>query len=254
VSAKVSCAFGLGIGGAALFYSQLRSMPRCCRSTVAVSAVLFDDLRITGMTAEKTPLILIVDDDRVTVKVAGSILRRNGYECVGIHAASRALTMATELQPDLILLDVMMPDADGYSVCQQLKQCAATAEIPVVFLTSVEALASVMHGFAVGGVDYVFKSFRKDELLARVKVHVELKLARDLLSAKNRELQAAIDRIQTLEGLLPICSYCKKIRDDHGYWKNVDEYITRHSKVMFSHGVCDICLEEQQRLLNDEKF
>ncbi len=152
--------------------------------------------------------------------------------------------MVRELEPDLILLDIMMPGMDGLEVCRKLKGMDETRETPVIFLTAKTETEDIVRGFEAGGVDYITKPFQAVELLARVKTHLELKKARETRDRLIGELREALDKVRVLSGLLPICSYCKKIRDDQGYWSRVEEYITEHSDVTFSHGICPDCMEK----------
>jgi response regulator RpfG family c-di-GMP phosphodiesterase len=111
-------------------------------------------------------------------------------------------------------------------------------QVPVVFITSLDSVEDKMAGFAAGGVDYITKPFQQAEVLARVKTHI-------MLRKREQELQQALAEIKTLTGILPICSYCKKIRSDEGYWQQVEEYISKHSSAMFSHGLCPECYQKE---------
>lgn len=168
-------------------------------------------------------LVLAVDDNPQNLQFLGQLLSDNGYEVGLAQSGRQALAFVKRDEPDLILLDIMMPDMDGYEVCQTLKGNIAFRHIPVIFLTAKTDTVAVVKGFEAGGVDYVTKPFNSAELLARIKTHVELKI---------------------LRGLLPICSHCKKIRDDQGFWNQVDAYVEAHSQVTFTHGICPECTHE----------
>nr|NJM03058.1 response regulator [Desulfobacula sp.] len=168
-------------------------------------------------------LVLVVDDNPRNLQLLGKLLSDNGYEVGMGQSGPQALTFVKKNEPDLILLDIMMPEMDGYEVCRQLKSDFATRHIPIIFLTAKTESADIVKGFEAGGVDYVTKPFNSAELLARIKTHVEIKI---------------------LRGLLPICAKCKKIRDDEGFWKQVDTYIEEHSGATFTHGICPDCLTE----------
>jgi len=96
----------------------------------------------------------------------------------------------------------------------------------------------------IGGVDYVTKPFQKEELIARIENHLEIRRLTKALEQKNKELQEEIAKVKTLKGLLPICANCKKIRDDKGCWHQVEAYIRDHSEVDFSHSICPECMKE----------
>ena len=146
--------------------------------------------------------ILIVDDTPANLKVLCDTLEAEGYEIIGVPNGKTALRIALSEIPELIILDIMMPGMDGYEVCRRLKQNEITAHIPVIFITVKEDKKSLIQGFTVGGVDYITKPFEKEEVLIRVKTHVETsRLTRELLR-KNKELQDEIERREQAEDTL----------------------------------------------------
>ncbi|MCP4693283.1 MAG: response regulator [Desulfobacterales bacterium] len=165
--------------------------------------------------------ILVVDDNLQNLQYLGNILEENGFEPTLTRGGHQALEFLEDETPDLILLDIMMPEMDGYEVCKIIKEDVAVKDIPVIFITAKTETDDIVKGFDAGGVDYITKPFNSAELLARVKTHIEVKI---------------------LRGMLPICSSCKKIRDDEGYWKHVEAYIQSHAQVTFSHGICPDCM------------
>lgn len=188
--------------------------------------------------------ILIVDDEPINVMIADRILQKENYDTITASNGKEALELIDENIPDLILLDIMMPEMNGFEVCTKLQENEQTREIPVIFLTAVTDKESIVKGFEVGGKDYLTKPFNTPELLARVKAHVSLKLASDEQKKLITRLQKALKEIKTLSGLLPICSHCKKVRDDDGYWRGVEHYIADHSEAQFSHGICPDCMRQ----------
>ncbi len=188
--------------------------------------------------------IVIADDDTVTRKLIENILTVDEYNVKTAGDGRQALQLIRENLPDLALLDVMMPGLTGYEVCRQMKTEPSTADIPVIFLTSKMELEDITEGFEAGAVDYVSKPPRPLELLARVRTHVELKKTRDSLQEHVRRLKESIEEIKTLSGMLPICANCKNIRDDQGYWQNVESYIADRSDAVFSHGMCPDCIKK----------
>ncbi|MCP4116631.1 MAG: response regulator [Desulfobacteraceae bacterium] len=169
----------------------------------------------------KKPLVLAVDDNPQNPQFLGKLLSENGYEVGVAQDGIQALTFLKKNQPDLVLLDIMMPGMDGYGVCEEIKANLGTRHIPVIFLTAKTETEDIVKGFEVGGVDYVVKPFNSAELLARVRTHVEMKM---------------------LRGLLPICSSCKRIRNDAGFWEQIEAYIEAHSQILFSHSLCHECM------------
>lgn len=195
--------------------------------------------------------ILVVDDILENVKFLVRMLGEQGYRVRPCLNGNLALTAARKETPDLILLDIMMPGMDGYQVAAQLKQDPLLSQVPIIFISALDNVHDKVKSFSAGGVDYVTKPFQTEELLARIETHLTLQqLRRDLkdrndhLEAMNKKLQQAVDEIKTLQGILPICSFCKKIRDDGGYWQRVEVYFNRHTLVDFSHGVCPDCARE----------
>lgn len=128
---------------------------------------------------QKTERLLIVDDTPQNLQVLGSILRQQGYQLNVAQHGRQALEVAFKTPPDLILLDVMMPEMDGFEACRHLKEDPRTREIPIIFLTAKTGAEDIVQGFELGGVDYVAKPFNPAELLKRVQTHLELKAARE---------------------------------------------------------------------------
>jgi DNA-binding response OmpR family regulator len=204
------------------------------------------------------PNVLIVDDIHRNIQVLANILERAGYMVSYALSGQQAIEIVASEDCDLILLDVMMPVLNGYETCQRIRKIPGRAGIPIIFLTARSEQKDINMGFEAGAVDYLTKPCNTAELLARVGAHVQLKRTRDLLEVRNRELQQqnealeklnvelqdTLEKVKVLEGILPICSFCKKIRDDQGYWSQVESYITRHSKALFSHSVCPECARD----------
>jgi sigma-B regulation protein RsbU (phosphoserine phosphatase) len=141
---------------------------------------------------QKNPLILIVDDVPRNLQLLAAILKEeNKYEVAAVTSGAAALKIVDNVLPDLILLDVMMPEMDGFEVCQRLKASPSTRDIPVVFLTAKAGLKDIVKGFQLGGVDYITKPFNGTELLARVQTHIELKQSKEKLNDSLQKLQLA---------------------------------------------------------------
>jgi two-component system, sensor histidine kinase and response regulator len=132
-------------------------------------------------------LILVVDDISKNLQVVGTVLRRENYRVVPATSGPQALERVQADPPDLILLDLMMPEMDGLEVCRQLKADPVTQRIPVIFLTASNEMEHLVRGFEMGAVDYITKPFKPPELLARVRTHLELKHARERLRELNEE-------------------------------------------------------------------
>jgi len=195
--------------------------------------------------------ILIVDDTPENLRLLSGLLAGRGYEVRPVPSGRLALTGARALLPDLILLDIMMPDMSGYEVCERLKADGHTRDIPVIFISALNETPDKLRGFTVGGVDYITKPFQEQEVLARVETHLRLRTLQKTVEEKNARLEEALDNVRTLSGLLPICAGCKKIRDGKGYWNQIETYIETHSDAQFSHGLCGECSD---RLYGDQDW
>jgi|GEM_PF-698689 len=209
------------------------------------------------------PKILVVDDVKMNIQLLGSILVKEGYALSYATNGLKALEMTGKECFDIILLDVMMPEIDGFTVCRHLKQDPVTRDIPVLFLTAKSEKDDIVRGFQEGAVDYLTKPFNAAEMLARVKTHLALRKAQleivernTELEEKNRQLEQLLEdnrksllEIRILRGILPICGHCKKIRNDEGYWIQLESYIRDHSEAEFTHGVCAECAKEHYAYL-----
>lgn len=201
---------------------------------------------------EKAPLILVVDDVAKNLEVICNILSLESYQISVASDGIRAWNIMQRLNPDLILLDIMMPNVDGYTFCRRLKEVEGKKDIPVIFVTARTGREDLIRGFEVGAVDYITKPFNSAELLARVRTHVSLYRANKRNEVLIAELRVALSQVKTLSGLLPICSGCKQIRDDAGYWRQVESYLAAHTDVTFTHGICPTCVRKQYPDLADE--
>jgi len=137
---------------------------------------------------KKRPTILIVDDNPNNIKVLAIILTPFNYKIVIATDGAGAVEMVDRVRPDLILLDIMMPIMDGYEACKIIKSKKENVNIPVLFLSALDEKESIVEGFEAGGVDYITKPFNKEELLSRIRTHLELKLTRDEIEKSNNHL------------------------------------------------------------------
>ncbi|VAW45507.1 Response regulator [hydrothermal vent metagenome] len=136
--------------------------------------------------------ILIVDDVSDNIQVAMGILQEKNYQFSFALNGEQALKLVDKNEFDLILLDIMMPGMDGYEVCQQLKKQAKTKDIPIIFLTAKVDVDSIREGFSLGAVDYISKPFHPEELIARVKTHLDLFAAKRVLKRHNLNLKNSL--------------------------------------------------------------
>lgn len=145
-------------------------------------------------TSIKNNHILVIDDVAENIQVVLNVLREDNYDFSYAETAAKAILLVSKNPKaiDLILLDIMMPGDNGFKVCQWLKQSPDTADIPIIFLTAKTDIDSISRGFELGGADYITKPFHAAELLARVKVHLESRLAKRLLAKHNLDLSAKV--------------------------------------------------------------
>ena len=191
--------------------------------------------------ANRLARILIVDDIPENIQVLAHLLARETFQLSAAMSGPQALEMMQRALPDLVLLDVSMPGMDGFEACRCMKASPSIAEVPVIFLTGRAAPEDIVRGFEAGGVDYVSKPFSPPELLARVRTHLHLRKLMELERQERQQLEDSLARIKQLSGLLPICARCKCIRDDQGYWNRIEQYLSSHADVEFTHGICPDC-------------
>jgi phosphoserine phosphatase RsbU/P len=189
--------------------------------------------------------ILIAEDDLVPRYELGRTLQDWGHEvittCDGLAAWE---VLQREDAPKLAILDWMMPLLDGSEVCRRTHGLARREPTYCIILTVKDQKADVVAGLEGGADDYITKPFDRQELRARIRVGERMVALQRGLADRVRELETAVAQVKQLKGLLPICSYCKKIRDGGDYWQQVDAYISDHSEVQFSHGICPACWNE----------
>lgn len=193
--------------------------------------------------------ILIVEDTPENLVMLAQIVAPQ-HDTMVAESGEEALRMIAERTPDLILLDILLPGIDGYEVCRKLKADTVLRDVPVIFITALESLDEETMGLDMGAVDYITKPFNLPITRLRIRNHLELKAQRDLLAHRTAELEKALTEVKQLKGLVPICAWCKKIRDDRGYWNRLEDYIHRHTEAEFSHGVCPECASNLMGNLN----
>lgn len=191
---------------------------------------------------EKHMRILIAEDDNVSQRILESFLVRWGFQVEIASDGEQAWwILSKQNPPSLAILDWMMPGLDGIEVCRRLRTTSLSPRIYIILLTARGTCEDIVRGLDAGADDYICKPFNRGELRARIDAGVrvvELQLA---LQDRVRELELALAKVKQLQGLFPICSYCKKIRDAENFWQQVENYISEHSEAQFSHGICPEC-------------
>jgi len=189
--------------------------------------------------------VLIAEDDIVSRRVLQSTLVKWRYEVIATQDGDEAWqVLDREDAPRLAILDWMMPGMDGLDICRRLRQRTKAPYVYILILTARDRREDTVEGLAAGADDYVTKPFDRDELRARVQVGVRMLQLQKSLADRVSELQDALARVNLLEGLLPICSYCKKIRRDEHDWQQVEDYIGERSEAQFSESICPECFKQ----------
>jgi len=193
---------------------------------------------------DRKPKVIIIDDAPENIRMLIEILRED-FATIPATSGEAGLAKAyIEPLPDLILLDIMMPGIDGYEVCKRLKAVEKTKDIPVIFISAISEAMDDAKAFDLGAADYITKPFYPAAISARVKNHIKLRKTIIEMDLLIKQLKKALSEIKTLSGLIPICANCKKIRDDKGYWQQVEQFLKEHSEAEFSHSICPDCVSE----------
>lgn len=187
--------------------------------------------------------ILIAEDDPVSRCVLEVTLTKSGFEVISTSDGLQALEIIQSQEPAIAVLDWMMPGLDGAEVCRRARAIQTATPTYLILLTAKSEKNDIVEGLDAGADDYITKPFNRMELNARIKVGERVTELQRSLADRIVQLEAALARVKQLQGLLPICSYCKMIRDEQDYWQNVDSYITKHSDVAFSHSICPACYD-----------
>ena len=186
----------------------------------------------------KKMIIFVADDDETNLKLVSTVLKQAGFDNVKLYTSGKNMLADVRHNcPDLLLLAIMMPGFSGYEVLEWIKRDPSLEHIPVIMITAAsidENQEPLKRSFEMGAMDFISKPFSNLELMLRVKSALRLEYSR-------QQLEAASRKISSLEKLLPICSYCKKIRSDKDYWEEVEVYISEHTDTMFSHSICPDC-------------
>lgn len=189
--------------------------------------------------------ILIAEDDVMSQIMLKAMVAKAGYEPVvtgdGISAYEILLKPDA---PKLAVLDWMMPGMDGVQVCRKIRELQSDQPVYLILLTSRDHREDIIHGLKSGANDYIVKPYDVEELQVRIGVGRKVVDLQASLAGRINELQDALAHIKTLQGILPICMYCKKIRDDQQYWQQVEGYVMTHTNAQFSHSICPDCYKK----------
>jgi response regulator RpfG family c-di-GMP phosphodiesterase len=224
--------------------------------------------------------VLIIDDEPLSVKILSHQLE-NEYSIILADSGREALEVISHTTPDIILLDLVMPEMDGYEVYKAIRMIRTLDSIPVLFITVLSDAECEAQGLEMGANDYVHKPFIADLVRLRIKNHLAFSQERGLLLKRSEELEelnvklhdeiaqreiiqkakkelivkleATLAQVKQLEGIIPICMYCHKIRDDKDVWNQLVQYISDHTEAKFSHGICPECATTQYEIIGNMK-
>ncbi|MBP1750086.1 MAG: two component system response regulator [Deltaproteobacteria bacterium] len=193
--------------------------------------------------------ILVTDDDPDILEINSTVLRNAGYEVYEASTGAECLDRVRRYHPDLVLLDVVLPDMTGIEICEKIKRDPELQGTFIILLSGIQVSSdNQAEGLSFGADGYLIKPLFRKEFIARIQAMERIKRVEDRLFQTQKEqaviieeLRKAMDEIKTLRGLIPICAWCKRIRDDEGYWDQLEVYLTKHSEAVFSHGLCPDC-------------
>jgi sigma-B regulation protein RsbU (phosphoserine phosphatase) len=192
--------------------------------------------------------VLIADDDAALRHGLRVQLQKWGYEPIVCEdgLSARDVLLGDD-PPPMAILDWSMPGADGVALCREIRESPALSAMYVILLTAHDTRDAMVAGLSGGADEYVTKPFDWGVLQARIKIGARITTLQQTLSQRVDELQKALTMVKQLSGLLPICSYCKRIRRDGDYWQQLEAYVAEHSEAEFSHGVCPECFEQAKK-------
>lgn len=197
--------------------------------------------------------VLIAEDDPVSKRLLEGSLVSWGYEVTATNNGAAALDILQSAdRPMIAILDIMMPEMTGIEVCRALRATSPSILPPyIILLTGINSKEDLVKGIEAGANDYLTKPFYRDELRVRVNVGTQTIDLQCKLADRVAELEEVLAQVKQLEGMLSICSYCKKIRDDDDKWLEIDTYMGRKTAVEFSHGICPPCYEREWPAANE---
>ncbi len=189
--------------------------------------------------------ILIAEDDKVTRRILENAVVKWGHEPVLTEDGNQAWeALNAEDAPKLAILDWMMPGMDGVELSRKVRNTSHISTTYIIMLTALSQKEDIVTGLKAGADDYVTKPFNNKELHARINVGIRIVELELRLKDRIDELEDALAHIKRLQGLVPICAYCKKIRSDDNYWQQVEMYVAERSEAEFSHSICPDCYDE----------
>ncbi len=197
--------------------------------------------------------ILIAEDDITSRLMLQALMVKWGYEVVAVEDGTKAwMELQKPDSPSIAIIDWQMPGISGVEICRRIRKLERANPIFAFLLTGRDKKGDIVHGLSSGANDYITKPFCDDELKARIEVAERMITTQESLNEKILELKNALTHIKTLQGILPICMHCHKIRNDDEAWERLESYICEHSEAEFSHSVCPSCIKEHYPEYEDD--
>jgi DNA-binding response OmpR family regulator len=189
--------------------------------------------------------VIVADDDPLFRRLLTRSLCRWDFTAEVAPDGRQALdTLLQATEPCIALLDWVMPGLEGPDVCRRLRNDSQPHLVYLILLSGKGSRDDIVAGLQAGADDYMVKPFDQQELYARLQVGVRVLTLQQSLASRVQELADALARVKQLQGLLPICCYCKSVRTDDNYWQTVEHYFAEHTEVQFSHGICPSCYHD----------
>ncbi len=189
--------------------------------------------------------VLLAEDEAVTRRLLEAQMTRFGFEVVSVADGLVAWNVLQSPDaPSLVVLDWNMPGLDGPDVCRRIRESKRSSYTYMLLVTARNAKSDVVQGLSAGADDFISKPVDPDELHARLRTGERIVQLEQTLGRQVKELQEAAEHVKELQGMIPICMHCKRIRNQSQIWEKVETYIEQRSAAKFSHALCTECLDQ----------
>ncbi len=195
---------------------------------------------------KKTIKVLAAEDNIVSRRILENLIPKWGFDIISVADGRQAWEKwSADSAIQIAVLDWMMPELDGLDVCRMIRQAEKPPRMTyIIILTARGRREDVVQGLSAGANDYITKPFDNEEFRSRLDIGRRMTELQSALADRVKELENALAEIQTLQGLIPICMHCHKIRDEKEVWTRMEEYVSQRSGAKFSHGICPDCLKK----------
>ena len=186
--------------------------------------------------------VLIAEDEPVDRRHLEAVLESWGYTVLATTDGLEALEIWQVERPEIAVIDWLMPGMDGLTLCRTVRGRPELGNPYIIILTAKTTTDDVVVGLGAGADDFLKKPFDQAELRARLSVGERVLSLQSRLAQRVAELEEALSQVRILQGIIPICMYCKRVRNEREYWEKVEQYVSKRSDARFSHGICPECL------------